>query len=48
MANFVAKIIGNTEDTWGKIFANLGQQDLAPKLVLFSGQTPNVCGSGQA
>lgn len=48
MAVFVAKVLGSTEDTWGKIFANAGQQYPAPKLVLFSGQTPTACGSGQA
>ena len=48
MAIFVAKVLGSTEDTWGKIFANAGQQYPAPKLVLFSGQTPTACGSGQA
>lgn len=48
MAQFVAKVLGSTEDTWGKIFAESGQQYPAPKLVLFSGQTPTACGSGQA
>ncbi len=48
MAKFVAKVLGSTEDTWGKIFAESGQQYPAPKLVLFSGQTPTACGSGQA
>ncbi|NOS98832.1 MAG: hypothetical protein HOP25_10225 [Methylotenera sp.] len=48
MAKFVAKVLGSTEDTWGKVFAASGQQYPAPKLVLFSGQTPTACGSGQA
>jgi len=48
MAIFVAKVLGSTEDTWGKIFANAGEQYPAPKLVLFSGQTPTACGTGQA
>jgi predicted metalloprotease len=47
-AQFVAKVLASTEDTWGKIFKNSGQQYPAPKLVLFSGQTPTACGSGQA
>ncbi len=47
-AIFVAKVLGSTEETWGKIFQNSGQQYPAPKLVLFSGQTPTACGSGQA
>ncbi|MES2500005.1 MAG: neutral zinc metallopeptidase [Pseudomonadota bacterium] len=48
MAVFVAKVLGSTEDTWGKIFADAGQQYPAPKLVLFSGQTPTACGTGQS
>jgi hypothetical protein len=48
MAKFVAKVLGSTEDTWGKIFAESGKQYPAPKLVLFSGHTPTACGSGQA
>lgn len=48
MAIFVAKVLGSTEDTWGKIFAEANQQYPAPKLVLFSGQTPTACGTGQA
>jgi len=48
MAKFVAKVLASTEDTWGKIFQASGQQYPAPKLVLFSSQTPTACGSGQA
>ena len=47
-ANFVAKVLGSTEETWGKIFQASGHEYPAPKLVLFSGQTPTACGSGQA
>ncbi len=47
-AIFVAKVLGSTEETWGKIFQNSGQKYPAPKLVLFDGQTPTACGSGQA
>lgn len=48
MAKFVAKVLASTEDTWGAIFQNSGHEYPAPKLVLFSGQTPTACGSGQA
>ncbi|MBA3696562.1 MAG: neutral zinc metallopeptidase [Methylotenera sp.] len=48
MAKFVAKVLASTEDTWGKIFADSGQEYEAPKLVLFSGQTRTACGTGQA
>ena len=47
-AKFVAKVLGSTEETWAKIFQNSNQQYPAPKLVLFSGQTPTACGAGQA
>jgi predicted metalloprotease len=47
-AIFVAKVLGSTEETWGKIFQGSGHQYPAPKLVLFDGQTPTACGSGQA
>ena len=48
MVKFVAKVLGSTEDTWGAIFQNSGHEYPASKLVLFSGQTPTACGSGQA
>lgn len=47
-AKFVAKILGSTEDTWGKIFQNAGQKYPAPTLVLFRGATPTACGTGQS
>ena len=47
-AKFVAKVLASTEDTWGKLFEASGQKYLAPKLVLFTGQTPTACGSGRA
>lgn len=48
MAKFVAKVLASTEDTWGGIFASAGKQYTAPKLVLFSGQTPTAYGTGKA
>lgn len=48
MAIFVAKVLGSTEHTWGKIFMQSGHQYPAPKLVLFTGQTNTACGAGQA
>ena len=47
-AQFVAKVLASTEDTWGKVFKNAGQNYPAPKLVLFTGQTSTACGTGQA
>jgi predicted metalloprotease len=48
MAKFVAKVLASTEDTWTTVFAESNQHYIAPKLVLFSGQTPTACGSGQS
>lgn len=48
MAVFVAKVLGSTEETWGRVFQQSGHQYPAPKLVLFTGQTSTACGAGQA
>lgn len=48
MAKFVAKVLNNTERTWGTIFQQAGQPYPVPKLVLFSNQITTNCGSGQA
>jgi uncharacterized protein len=48
MAIFVAKVLGSTEETWGKVFQASGEQYPAPKLVLFTGHTSTACGAGQA
>lgn len=46
---FVAKVLGETEDTWSAIFQeNLNRQYVAPKMVLFRGATPTACGTGQS
>lgn len=48
-ARFVARVLGETEDTWGAIFQQqLGRTYQAPRLVLFRGATPTACGTGQA
>ena len=43
-AEFVASILGDTEDTWKALFAQAGKQYRDPKLVLFSGQVNSACG----
>ena len=45
-AKFVATVLADTEDTWGPIFRERGATYVRPKLVLFSGQTPTACGTG--
>jgi len=44
---FVAAILGNTEDVWREIFQKSGQTYRPPKLVMFRGVTDEPCG-GQA
>jgi uncharacterized protein len=47
-ADFVAAVLGSTEDTWSRIFAQHGARYQAPRLVLFNDATPSACGMGQA
>ena len=43
-AEFVARILGDTEDVWGAQFRQAGQQYAQPKLVLFGGRVQSACG----
>ena len=45
---FVARVLGSTEQTWGEIFQRAGRTYAQPKLVLFSGQVQSACGFAQA
>ena len=45
---FVAQILGDTEDTWTRIFQQAGRTYRAPTLVLFSGSTRSACGFASA
>ncbi|WP_095145437.1 MULTISPECIES: neutral zinc metallopeptidase [unclassified Pseudomonas] len=47
-AEFVARILGDTEDTWGQIFQQAGRQYAAPKLMLFSGRVNSACGGASS
>src|SRR5678816_972719 len=44
MGQFVAKVLGSTEDVWGKMIRDYR----APTLVLYDGQVASACGRGQA
>lgn len=49
MGQFVAAVLGDTEDTWSAIFEASGQTYKKPKLRLYSGQTSTqACGMAQA
>jgi len=47
-ARFVATVLADTEDVWSTIFRASGNDYPEPRLVLFSGQTPTACGTGQS
>ena len=46
--DFVARVLGDTEDTWGQIFAASGRQYQPPKLVLFTDAVRSACGFNSA
>jgi predicted metalloprotease len=46
--DFVAAVVGYTEDTWQKVFAQAGENYRAPKLVLFTGAVQSACGFAQS
>jgi hypothetical protein len=45
---FVAVVVGDTEDTWTKVFAAAGRTYEKPTLVLFSGAVESACGFAEA
>src|SRR5512134_2315956 len=47
-AQFVATVLGYTEDTWAELFEQTGQTYREPTLVLFSDQVSSACGFAQA
>jgi len=48
LADFVSVVLGDTEDTWGQIFADGGSRYEPPRLVLFSDAVRSGCGIGQS
>jgi predicted metalloprotease len=48
MADFIAAVLGSTEDTWNEIFARGGRTYRKPTLVLFTGAVQSACGYAQA
>jgi predicted metalloprotease len=48
MGQFVASVLGGTEDVWTTVFQQSGAQYQKPRLVLFRGATPTACGTGQS
>ena len=48
MGQFVAAVLGDTEDRWREIFAQSGNTYRPPKLRLFSGADASACGFAQS
>src|SRR5512134_838193 len=46
-ADFVAVVLGDTEDTWSALFSAAGQTYQPPTLVLFTGEVQSACGFAQ-
>lgn len=47
-ADFVAHILGDTEDTWSQLFSDMGRTYSAPVLVLFTDAVQSACGINSA
>jgi uncharacterized protein len=47
-SQFVAAILGSTEDVWGEIFASSGRRYEPPELALFDGSVQSACGYATA
>jgi len=45
---FVAAVLGDTEDQWSAIFRATGKTYQPPKLVMYSGATRSACGMAQS
>jgi len=48
LASFVGVVVQETEDVWGKIFADNGLNYDPPGVVLFTSQTRSACGAADA
>jgi predicted metalloprotease len=48
LAEFTSVVLADTEDTWHKLFRQMGGEYQEPKLVLFSGAVQSACGYAQA
>jgi uncharacterized protein len=47
MKKFVAHVLADTEDVWGRVFQGFGKRYKEPKLVIFDRSTRTACGPGQ-
>jgi len=47
-AEFISVVLADTEDTWGKIFAESGERYQPPVLVLFENAVQSACGTASS
>jgi len=47
-SKFIGAVLGNMEDTWGRIFSAAGERYEPPVLVLFNDAVQSACGSASA
>lgn len=47
-ADFVARVLGDTEDVWNDLFQQMGRDYQEPTLVLFTGAVDSACGQASA
>ena len=47
-AEFIAVVLADTEETWGRVFSAAGRQYREPVLVLFEDSVRSACGSASA
>jgi hypothetical protein len=48
VSDFVARVLGSTEDVWSSVFSQSGQRYQAPELTIFSGSVQSACGYASA
>lgn len=46
--DFAARVLGETEDVWGRYFAAMGQRYTPPTMVLFTGEVASACGTASS
>jgi predicted metalloprotease len=46
--DFIAAVLGTTEEFWGDVFSGVGEDYPEPPLVLFTGATRSACGGARA
>ena len=48
MRDFLTRVLGSTEETWGELFTKKGERYTPTRMVAYTGGTQTACGVGQA